>query len=457
MAGMSKLLVWVLSCASLVGAVSCSSDGENAGDAGDAEVRQESSAASAENAGVDQVTQAGRAARAPRTDAGANAGMDARMDAGSAEPTPKPRESKPRTNAQQKPDMPAESEPDQEEEDAGSAPLPECLPFELPADCPEVTGLSSPLSLHCAGLYADLPRGIVACGLTEYAPAYELWSDGAVKRRWVSLPEGARVDTTDPDAFVYPVGTRFWKEFQVMSKGELRRAETRLLRKVERGWVFTTYVWSADGRSATATNNGVNNWERTGHTVPTRDQCVDCHGGRSDLVLGWDPVLLGPGARGVHYEDLLASDDDAGTPAVPTTPPGDAVEQAALGYLHVNCGVSCHNETIDARARDTALNLRLATGRNDSVLETPAFSAVNKLPTGNAPFFELTAPPEGPFYDVLPGSPARSLLLARMLVRDHPAQMPPLASNITDEAGANAVRTWIEQMTPERGYPTPAP
>jgi hypothetical protein len=441
MPDMSKLLVRVLSSAWLACAVACSSEGEDAADAGDAQVRQESSAARAENEGMEQVTQAGRPARAPRADAG----MDASTPAA---PT------KSRTTA--KPANEPEPEPDLDD-DAGTEPLPDCLPFDLPADCPAVTGLSSPLSLHCAGLYADLPRGIVACGLTEYTPAYELWSDGAVKRRWVSLPPDARVDTTDPDAFVYPVGTQFWKEFQVMSSGELRRAETRLLRKVERGWVFTTYVWSADGNSATATNNGVNNWQRTGHTVPTRDQCVDCHGGRRDLVLGWDPVLLGPGARGIHYEDLLVSDDDAGTPAVPTTPPGDAIEQAALGYLHVNCGVSCHNETIDARARDTALNLRLATARNDGVLQTPAFSAINKLPTGNAPFFELEAPPEGPFYDVLPGSPARSLLLARMLVRDHPAQMPPLASNIADETGAAAVRTWIEQMTPERGYPTPAP
>jgi hypothetical protein len=371
---------------------------------------------------------------------------------------PAPTSSDSQTRPVQKPKPPVKPEPElPSDEDAGPEPWPDCLPFSLPADCPEVTGLSSPSSLHCAGLYADLPRRIIACGLTEYAPAYELWSDGAVKRRWVSLPPDARVDTTDPDAFVYPIGTRFWKEFQVMASGELRRAETRLLRKVERGWVFTTYVWSGDGRSATATNNGVNNWERTGHTVPTRDQCVDCHGGRKDLVLGWDPVLLGPGARGIHYEDLIAADDDAGTPAIPTTPPGDAIEQAALGYLHVNCGVSCHNETIDARARDTALNLRLATARNDTVLETPAFSAINKLPTGNAPFFELPAPPEGPFYDIHPGTPARSLLLARMLVRDHPAQMPPLASNEVDEAGAAVIETWIQQMTAERGYPAPAP
>ena len=337
-----------------------------------------------------------------------------------------------------------------------------CAPFVMPSDC--VTNANSvlPTSLHCAGLYANIVRHQLSCGLVEYAPAYELWSDGAVKRRWVSLPAGATVDTRDPDGFVFPVGTEFWKEFQVSQNGALRRAETRLLRKVERGWVLATYVWSEDGRSATSTNGGVANWAGSGHTVPSRDECVECHAGRKDLVLGWDPVLLGPGARGVHLEDLVAAsttDEDAGTlPLRGATPPGDAIEQAALGYLHVNCGVSCHNNSIEARARDTALYLRLETGNIAGVLESPAVTtAINKLPTGNAPFFELPAPDAGPFYDLLPGSPERSLLLARMLVRDHPAQMPPLASNVVDELGTAAVAAWIQQMTQERGYPAPAP
>lgn len=447
---MSKLLraAWLIA---IVGCSRCSSDDEAVSDPSDAGTQQETNAARADRGGTQRPSEAGRAARAPQAERMSDAGPP---DAGARAPAARSDGGSPSKQRPAKPER--EPEPQLEEEDAGMEPLPSCLPFEVPADCPEITGPASPLSLHCAGLYADLERGIVACDLTEYAPAYELWSDGAVKRRWVHLPSDARVDTSDPDAFVYPVGTRFWKEFQVMKDGALQRAETRLLRKVERGWVFTTYVWAADGRSALATNNGVNNWQRTGHTVPTRDQCVDCHGGRRDLVLGWDPVLLGPGARGVHYEDLVA-DDDAGTPPLPATPPGDAIEQAALGYLHVNCGVSCHNDTIDARARDTALNLRLATGRADGVLQAPVASAINKLPTGNAPFFELPEPADGPFYDLLPGSPARSLVLARMLVRDHPAQMPPLASDIVDRAGVGVVQAWIEHMTPERGYPAPAP
>jgi hypothetical protein len=344
--------------------------------------------------------------------------------------------------------------------DAAPPPDGDCAPFVMPADCAAPSGAALPMELRCTGLYADFDRRTLACGLTEYTPAFELWSDGATKRRWVSLPPGSQVDTSDPDAFVYPVGAQFWKEFQVQVNGRLQRAETRLFRKLAAGWTFTTYVWSADGTTARQQNEGVADWNSSGHTVPTRDQCVLCHAGRRDQVLGWDPVLLGAGARGVRLADLTrasGADDDAGAAPGEAQIPGDAVERAALGYLHVNCGVSCHNPSLQARASDTGLYLRLSSGPSASVLDTAvAVTALNNRPSGNAPVQELPEPDEGPFYDLLPRSPARSLVLARMLVRDHPAQMPPVGSNVVDESGAAAIRAWIEQMLPERGYPPAA-
>jgi len=334
-----------------------------------------------------------------------------------------------------------------------------CEEFVLPADCAPPTGTSLPAELRCTGLYANFARRTIACGLVEYTPAFELWSDGAGKRRWVSLPAGTRVDTSDPDAFIYPVGTQFWKEFAVEVAGVRKRAETRLLRKLSAGWVFTTYVWNEGQTEAKQMNDGVANWAGSGHTVPTRDHCLECHAGRADRILGWDAVLLGEGARGIRLTDLAAVDalDDAGVePAMPTIP-GDAVERDALGYLHVNCGVSCHNPRLEARARDTAVYLQLATGELRGVLDTPAVaSTLNREPTGHAPIYELPEPAAGPFYDLLPGSPERSLLLGRMRVRNHPAQMPPIASNRVDERGVAIVSAWIEQMTPARGYPLPA-
>jgi hypothetical protein len=346
--------------------------------------------------------------------------------------------------------------------DAGvGEPSASCAPFELPADCETTAPRTAPSSLHCTALYAELERGLLACGLLEYTPAYELWSDGAVKRRWVSLPAGASIDTSDPDAFAFPVGTQFWKEFRVPVNGDLRRAETRYLRKEDAGWVYTTYVWSEDGRSAKQQNYGVSNWAGSGHIIPTRDQCVACHAGRSDMVLGWDALLLGPGAKGLHIGDLnVAAPDaeDAGVPADGTVPPGDEIERAALGYLHVNCGVSCHNCSGVARARNTGLYLDLPTGRHIDAAEAPAVTtAINRVPMLTAAVYEIPAPPEGSFYELLPGSSARSLLLARMKIRGLPASMPPMASKKVDDAGIAAVTAWIEHMTEERGYPAAAP
>src|SRR5215510_369192 len=74
-----------------------------------------------------------------------------------------------------------------------------------------------------------------------FSPQYPLWSDGAHKQRWVYLPPGAPIDVTNVDAWTFPVGTKFWKEFTFNG----RRVETRFLwRADDRGWVFASYKWN---------------------------------------------------------------------------------------------------------------------------------------------------------------------------------------------------------------------
>ena len=66
-------------------------------------------------------------------------------------------------------------------------------------------------------------------GLRPYTPVYPLWADGLVKRRWLDLPAGKKIDTSDMDHWSFPVGTRFWKEFATPSGTVL---ETRLIEKI---------------------------------------------------------------------------------------------------------------------------------------------------------------------------------------------------------------------------------
>lgn len=78
-------------------------------------------------------------------------------------------------------------------------------------------GPALPRLLSEPGLYAKGSLEPVASA-RPYAPQYPLWSDGAAKARWVLLPPGARIDTTNPDAWAFPVGTRFWKECSFAGK-----------------------------------------------------------------------------------------------------------------------------------------------------------------------------------------------------------------------------------------------
>jgi hypothetical protein len=337
-----------------------------------------------------------------------------------------------------------------------------CTPFAMPSDCTIPANAVLPSELRCTGLYGDWEARALACGVSAYAPAYALWSDGADKQRYVALPEGMAVDVSDPDAFLFPVGTSFWKEFRLTDG---RRAETRLLRKSEAGWIYTSYVWTEDETNAVQNNDGVPNLYESGHTVPSRAQCKECHAGRPDYVLGWDAFLLGPGATGITRETLLERDlvewdgRESGTPnPLTVTVPGDDVERAALGYLHANCGASCHNDTSAALALESGLFLNLDADLTGSVQESPAFATGNgRTPSPNAPLQGLPTPAAGPFVDLRPLDPERSLLVARMNVRGVDAQMPRVATNRVDADGVAKVVAWIEQMTVERGYPAPAP
>ena len=89
----------------------------------------------------------------------------------------------------------------------------------------------APKRLTETGLFADAARESLAPGVMAYAPRFQLWSDGAEKRRWLWLPPGTRIDTSDMDSWVFPVGTKFWKEFT----RDGVRVETRLLEKLGPG------------------------------------------------------------------------------------------------------------------------------------------------------------------------------------------------------------------------------
>jgi len=301
--------------------------------------------------------------------------------------------------------------------------------------------------LECTGLYATSavgsPESEIAPDVLEYAPAIPLWSDGAQKRRFLRLPPGTTIDSKNMDEWIFPVGTRLWKEFSLSG----RKVETRYLEKRADGtWLRTTYAWSDDESHATEVTTGVQNVRGTGYNIPQQSECSECHDGAIDGVLGFEAIgLSSPGSTGLTMQELtrrgLLSSPPATLPVVPGTP----LDAAALGWLHANCGNACHNRTERSAAGWTGLHMRLTTDGLGSVQDTDTF----KTAVGVASSFQPT--PNAGLLRIKPGDPAHSAIPFRDLSRTAQGsplgwQMPPIATNIPDVAGVGTVKTWIESL-----------
>jgi len=311
-----------------------------------------------------------------------------------------------------------------------------------------------PELLSATGLYAEPGSRALHPEVLEFVPQYPLWSDGASKRRYLRLPPGSSIDGSSPDAWVFPVGTRFWKEFSLG-----RRVETRTLERLPDGtWRFASYAWDEQGQDARL----VPEWGRLRvaplaqsglhHDIPSRGDCVTCHegGGERAPVLGFTALQLSPDrdARAPHGEvppsgaldltDLISRGLLRGYPTELTRPRVEApadTERAALGYLHANCA-GCHNA--HGALADLALDFEQLVG--DKAGSARVLESVLR----RAARFRL--PDQERSERVVPGEPAQSVVQFRLSSRQLAQQMPPLGSKVVDQEAAGLVAAWIAQL-----------
>jgi hypothetical protein len=306
-----------------------------------------------------------------------------------------------------------------------------------------------PTTIECTGLYENVATRTIAPGIRAYAPAVPLWSDFAEKKRWIWLPPATKIDATDPNDWIFPVGTKLFKEFA----RDGRRVETRMWQKVKDGyWVRATYAWNAAETEATSAPGGDIPWSSDGgvYHIPTGDECDQCHHGRTDNILGFEAVSLGlDGATGLTLAQLVAEKLITPVPASTKLTVGDdgtGVAAPALKWLHINCGVPCHNDNSNSTAYGSNMRLRLDPTLLDGRPSTsfPARETTMGM-LANNPMWN-TEP------RITPGDPAQSLLVKLITSRgtNNPAanQMPPIASNIVDETDTPLVIDWISKMTP---------
>jgi hypothetical protein len=304
-----------------------------------------------------------------------------------------------------------------------------CQPYRTCDPVDEVAVAELPQRLSLTGLYAPETTRAIAPGVRNFRPRFELWSDGATKRRFIWLPPGTQIDTSDMDSWQFPVGTKVWKEFARAGA----RIETRLLQRLPGGWIGLAYLWQKDGADAIAAPYGAIDVLGTPHNVPASNECNACHGGRRSHVLGFSAVQLARQAEdsALDLDELIRLGLISDAPAVTPQVPGDEIEQAALGYLHANCS-HCHNASRpkqgDSRCFDPENEL-------DFLLRADEASTVSATRTYRTSADVIEA-----------GQPDDSTLIDLVSQRSRFKQMPPLASEVVDDDAIVLLRRWIEEM-----------
>lgn len=327
-----------------------------------------------------------------------------------------------------------------------------------PVDMRLVLAQEAAPTLAAYRLFADAGARQPNVGLTPYALNTELYSDGALKFRYVFLPPGTHARYSAGDVFDFPVGTVLVKTFAVAADirrptENVRFLETRLLIHQQSGWAARAYVWNeaqTEARLAIAGADVPANWiDRDGSAValtwrvPNRNQCGGCHASNGTVR------PLGPSARNLNRD--LAYDGGAlnqlsywaarglleGVQPTPVPRAPDAFDAAsgsldarARAYLDVNCA-HCHNPL--GPAHTSGLDLR-------SAQETPAAWGVNKRPVAAG---RGSADME---FSIAQGHPERSILVYRMESLDPGIMMPELGRQRIDAQGVALIREWIAAM-----------
>jgi uncharacterized repeat protein (TIGR03806 family) len=287
-------------------------------------------------------------------------------------------------------------------------------------------------------------------GVTPYDLNTPLWSDGALKFRYLFVPPGAQAQYRNDGAFAFPVGTVLIKTFAFAADmgqptEHVRYLETRLLIRRAEGWIALPYVWNEEQTEARLSpigaNVAVSFTDEAGQAraldwaVPNRNQCKGCHD------LAGDITPIGPTARNLNRDDQLTRWSELGlldgapsdAPRAPNAYADGPLDARARAYLDVNCA-HCHNPA--GPAHTSGLDLRWNA--------EPAIAwGVGKRPTaagrGSA----------GMDFAIAPGHPERSFLLTRMESTDPGMMMPEIGRQLVDERAVALMREWIAGMDGE--------
>jgi uncharacterized repeat protein (TIGR03806 family) len=315
-----------------------------------------------------------------------------------------------------------------------------------------------PTKLSETGCFASLSPLTPASGVVGYEVESELWSDGAEKTRFVTVPDGEKIGLGGSGFFSFPEGSMLIKNFYipVRSGGQIRNdiIETRFLVKLTNGFAGYTYLWNEARTDAEyiAGSQHIPVTMATGQTdtpfdyyIPSGGDCNRCHPAAGGGSAGFTPQHLNIFVNSTSgQENQLMLLSRLGV-LDSTSLPGDlsslgslvdphdttiAIEERARSWMHTNCA-SCHHPVSGT-----------ATGSMD-------FRATVSLPQmkicGVAPQHGDLGVQQAKL--LVPGDADKSLLWLRVHSQDKVSRMPPVATSRRDEQASELLKTWINDLT----------
>jgi len=286
----------------------------------------------------------------------------------------------------------------------------------------------------------------MAAGLVPYEINAPFWSDGAVKDRWMALPDGGTITIEADNDWTFPVNSVLVKNFNLNGK----RIETRLLvRHADGNWGGYSYEWNDAETDANLLLNGkITLKGAQTYIYPSSSACFNCHTAVTNVVLGPETGQLNRdhtyASTGITANQLATlesigyfSSPLGNVPAnlpklTDPTDTGATLHDRARAYLHTNCS-QCHRAGGPTIA-NMDFNITTADVDMDACNVDPLYVM------GGASSI------------LSPGNPTASTLYRRMTCRDDlndcaPVdKMPPLGSVLVDP-GTQVVAEWINSLT----------
>jgi uncharacterized repeat protein (TIGR03806 family) len=284
-----------------------------------------------------------------------------------------------------------------------------------------------------------------------YKPASSLFTDYALKKRFVWLPNRTNSKYVADDKIIdLPVGSALIKTFyynDVQPSGTTKIIETRVMIKKSTGWIFAEYVWNDEQTDATLQMTGSNvalAWNHNGspkstiYRIPSETECLTCHKSNNTAI----PIGIKPQNLNIDYPYSSGNanqlqywisqgilENNIPSNILTTVDYHDESQPLKIrlrSYLDINCS-HCHQENSHCDYRP----LRLAF--SETVQSVNMGVCVEPDEDIDPSLIKI----------IVPGNFNKSVMHFRLNSTDESKRMPLLGRTLVDEEGVQLLKDYI--------------